>query len=491
VPSRLSRHLESLIYETRDRRTDVPRTRLLTGAPEQPRRVLPPELSWRDYSVMLLHVAAEIEHSLMVEYLFAAYSLGGPQVPSRLRKTVRKWQEIILGVAKEEMGHLMTVQNVLTALGAPLNLNRENYPWDIGLYPFPFTLEPPTLGSIAKYVLAESAPNWSDPPAAEIKQRAGAAAHAVVNHVGSLYALLIEILGRTDLIAESAFQPRTLSLQSSWDTWGRGYTRGQRGVESGNVPGALSPELIILRVISRDTAIFALRQVGEQGEGVGDPAASAGEESHFRRFLTIWIEMQQLSSADLKQVSQPVADNPCTSQMMDDGSERYGKGKPSKNWISNPVALAWGHLFNLRYRMLLINLAHSMRPVTPQRDATPTVDRGILINRTFAEMYNLRVIASTLVQLPLDAADPNGLHAGPPFEMPYTLDIPERESDRWLLQRDLLQAARIAIEELKPMASSDGLRFLIALNNTDQLATLRVDGILSNRPVMTLDEDPK
>jgi rubrerythrin len=29
---------------------------------------------------------------------------------------VRRWQEIILGVAKEEMGHLMTVQNVLTAL---------------------------------------------------------------------------------------------------------------------------------------------------------------------------------------------------------------------------------------------------------------------------------------------------------------------------------------------------------------------------------------
>ena len=441
---------------------------------------------------MLLHVAAEIEHSLMVEYLFSAYCFGGPQVPSSLRKAVRRWQEIILGVAKEEMGHLMTVQNVLTALGAPLNLNRENYPWDIGLYPFPFALERPTLDSIAKYVLAESAPTWSDPPAGEIKRRAGASAHAVVNHVGALYELIIAILGRPDLIADSAFQARTLPLQSSWDTWGRGYTQGQRGQESGNVPGALSPELIILRVISRDSALFALRQVGEQGEGAGDPSPAVGEESHFRRFLTIWTEMRQLSAADQRLVSQPVAENPCTSRMADDGSDRYVQGKQTKNWIANPAALAWAHLFNLRYRMLLVNLIHSMRPVSPQRDATPVVDRGILINRTFAEMYNLRVIASTLVQLPLDAANPRGLRSGPPFEMPYTLDIPQRESDRWLLQRDLLQASRFTINDLRSqVSSSNGLRFLAALERSDQLAAQRVDAILSDRPVMTLDEDPR
>ena len=32
---------------------------------------------------MLLQIGAEIEHALMVEYLYAAYSLGGSQVPSR------------------------------------------------------------------------------------------------------------------------------------------------------------------------------------------------------------------------------------------------------------------------------------------------------------------------------------------------------------------------------------------------------------------------
>lgn len=36
-----------------------------------PQPVLPPEFSWHDYTVMLLHAAAKIEHSLMVQYLYA------------------------------------------------------------------------------------------------------------------------------------------------------------------------------------------------------------------------------------------------------------------------------------------------------------------------------------------------------------------------------------------------------------------------------------
>ena len=72
----------------------------------------PPELTWRDHAIMLLHIAASIEHALMVQYLFAAYSLGGDQVPEAHRPMVEGWRNSILAVAKEEMGHLLTVQNV-------------------------------------------------------------------------------------------------------------------------------------------------------------------------------------------------------------------------------------------------------------------------------------------------------------------------------------------------------------------------------------------
>src|SRR5262249_53734715 len=69
---------------------------------------IPIEFTPHRYAVFLLHIAAEIEHALMVQYLYAALSLGGSKVPADHRIEVSEWREIILGIAKEEMGHLMT-----------------------------------------------------------------------------------------------------------------------------------------------------------------------------------------------------------------------------------------------------------------------------------------------------------------------------------------------------------------------------------------------
>jgi hypothetical protein len=91
---------------------------------------IPPEFTSHQYAIFLLHIAAELEHMLMVEYLYAGFSLGGPQIPLEYHKQVAQWRETILGIAKEEMGHLMTVQNLLRCLGGALNLDREDYPWD-------------------------------------------------------------------------------------------------------------------------------------------------------------------------------------------------------------------------------------------------------------------------------------------------------------------------------------------------------------------------
>jgi hypothetical protein len=187
--------------------------------------VPPPEFNWRDYAAMLLDVAAEIEHSLMVQYLFAAYSLGGEQVPPDLRREVRGWQETILGVAKEEMGHLVTVQNLHTGLGLPLHLDREDYPWGSAFYPFDFALERLTLDSLAAYVCAESPEGWRGPEADEIRARAAREAGATVNRVGVLYGAIAQILEDRSRIPDTAFEASTVPRQASWDEWGRGYAK--------------------------------------------------------------------------------------------------------------------------------------------------------------------------------------------------------------------------------------------------------------------------
>ena len=63
---------------------------------------------------------AEMEHGLMCEYLFAAFSLKeradeGLQ-PHQL-EAIERWRKVILGVAAQEMLHLALTANMLTALG--------------------------------------------------------------------------------------------------------------------------------------------------------------------------------------------------------------------------------------------------------------------------------------------------------------------------------------------------------------------------------------
>ena len=86
-----------------------------------------PRLEPRDEAVFLLTPAAEIEHALMVQYLFAAYSLrvvAGEPNSAELQDI----QSLILQVAREEMGHLITIQNLLHLVSGPLNFNRERNP---------------------------------------------------------------------------------------------------------------------------------------------------------------------------------------------------------------------------------------------------------------------------------------------------------------------------------------------------------------------------
>ena len=180
---------------------------------------LPAEFSWHDYAVFLLSVAAEIEHSLMVQYLYAAYSLGGPQVPVEHRKAALEWQRIILGIAKEEMGHLVTVQNVIKLIGGALHLDREDYPWISGFYPYAFTLEPLSQKSLAKYVVAESPETWpEDVSSAErqtIEDLAREDAEQDVARVGALYQRIREILSDRDKIPDAMFHPETYPFQAS------------------------------------------------------------------------------------------------------------------------------------------------------------------------------------------------------------------------------------------------------------------------------------
>ncbi len=440
----------------------------------------PRELAWRDFLVMLLQVGAEIEHALMVEYLYAAYSLGGSQVSAAGREDVRRWRKSIITVAREEMGHLLTVQNLLCLLGGPPSFEREDYPWSSPYYPFPFCLEKLSLDSLACYVYAEMEPNMPAVVPGEgpegkhfqeqdrkliekiVTDRVKAAGWDEPHHVGEIYNSILEILQDAKLVPDSCFDADTYGLQASWDEWGQGYRPVADDLDK-PIPSRQS-NVIVLQMGSRTEAIAGLKAIAGQGEAphLRDPREKS--PSHFARFVEIFQEFEAAKDPTLVR---PVPLNPSTRPPGQGGTGTY---------IADDTSRTWANFFNVRYRLLLAYLAHSYR--LPRLEGQAGA-RAALLQRVFAEMFNVKAIAEILVRLPL--GDPKAPErAGAPFEMPYTTTLPPDDMDCWRLYRDLLETSRTLSAELLASApQGDGRDYLLALRELDLGAIVWLDQLVS------------
>ena len=379
-----------------------------------------PPLAPRDEMVFLLHTGAEIEHALLVQYLYAAYSLKSPdEVPQEHATQARAWKRTLLQIAREEMGHLITVQNLLRLIGGPLNLEREDYPFRSDLYPFPFRLEPLSKGSLAKYVVAEM-PFIREPSdeTTEIITRATGAGSIPTNQVGEIYARVMQLLspqvpGGEPHLTEEDFAAGAGSRQAHYAAWG--------GSESVLVPDLRSHE----------DALAAVSELAEQGEGVVDAPDAL---SHYQRLLAIYREFPDPGAKGNWEPAYPVPVDP------DTGPSEGVTVEPQEGRITHPRSLKWAKLFNLRYRLLLAYLSHFLQCDGPLLgDDAEYTPRGLLNKWTFDEMRHLSQVASRLVKLPrLEAAPELPDRAGAPFELPYTLNLPDRERDRWRSHLDVL-----------------------------------------------------
>jgi hypothetical protein len=151
--------------------------------------------------IRLLREAAEIEHDLMVQYLYGAFSLkpgyaelvGGPQPGA----------QSFLGVTIEEMQHLGAVNRLLVELDASPVMSRQDFPYETDIYPFPFELAPLSPVSLARFTYCESAPDLLTQASTagsgslqlldQLKISLGGS--IAPNHVGHLYDAVIETLG--------------------------------------------------------------------------------------------------------------------------------------------------------------------------------------------------------------------------------------------------------------------------------------------------------
>lgn len=417
-----------------------------------PRYRRPPDLSPHDWAIFLLQSAAEVEHALMVQYLFAAYSLRADDSPIDGHR-VADWQEVVREIAREEMGHLLTVQNLLRLIGGPVCFDREDFPLRSQFYPFPFTLERLSKGSLAKYVFAEM--SGGDIPASVLGQaerdaitaQARAAARhpggSFVNHVGTLYDTLVDVF--------VALPPG--DFRTDRDAWQALRWSGTTELTT-TVSGVK-----LLPARNRDEAVAALRCIGRQGEVATDA------DSHFGRFLKIYRACPDETAA----LTWPVSENPTTNP-----------DAPGATLVTDPVSVLWARLFNVRYRVVLTALAHAVAvPVTATTTTGTNVRRLVgrwLYDEMTPDAGSLGGLArDRLTQLP--AAPGSSQNAGAPFELPYASVLPDQDSERWRVHLDLIEATAQLVDELEKAGQRD--EHVDAIVGRDRARRQVIDGLLS------------
>src|SRR5215470_11438469 len=102
----------------------------------------PPEepfvIEHREALIYMLCLAAELEHSIMCQYLYAAFSLkqdAEEHVTPVQLEAIERWRKSVTHVATQEMLHFALVQNLLTSIGAAPHLGRPNLPPPVGHFP--------------------------------------------------------------------------------------------------------------------------------------------------------------------------------------------------------------------------------------------------------------------------------------------------------------------------------------------------------------------
>lgn len=428
-----------------------------------------------------LTAAAEVEHFLMTHYLFAAYSLkpfdGGAS--SEKFDTLKR---TLLQISREEMGHLITVQNLLILVGAPLHFGREHSPFASEIYPFRFKLERVSRNSLAKYALAESPIDRAALEAGlntdelrlydtEIATQALESNDGhPIRHVGPIFARLRDLFA--DHLTAADLRLDRFDRQARWSDWG--YKPHPRDGDDTDLRVLVHSFDQFDPDEARKAAVHALQEIGDQGE---EADLDMGDgESHFERFFQAYKDLVSIEEAHGATPVWPVSANPNLSL------ETHGN-LSDPGCITAPRTRQWAQLCNLRYRLLLRFLSHALQMNGPVYVPSGTAmgnrtAKGIVMYWAFKEMRRIKKIAAKLVQLPATES-PNSQNAGPPFELPYRLDLAPDEGDRWVDHSDVFRASIVLINKMQAMDADAGDPFLSYLRADDEQSASIADAMVA------------
>jgi len=386
----------------------------------------------RDDLIHLLSEAAETEHMLCCQYLFAGCSLRTEGLTWEQQAVVHDWGLLLFTIARQEMEHLGLVCNLLTSLGAAPHFVRPNFPQGPKYFPVPMKLERLSEASIRRFIRFErpTSEGRDDEP-----QPGPEFVPSAIHSIEDLYDRISTAIDEIPLTDAELFV---------------GPPNGQ---VDGNLlhvnwprPGALGGiwDVTLFDILDRPTAQKAIELIVEQGEG----APQDTEFTHYRWFCEMLEQYRALKHADPEfDPARPVVENPCL-YVHDDA--------PHARLVTHPTAREVLDLFNGVYELLLLLLIRLYAHTDEDTDEVTALAYALFPLMTQV----MRPVAMLLTTLP---ADEHGgpERAGPGFEITRAVHfLPHRQSALALLDERFksLSAQALALGEagVSPRLSSIG-----------------------------------
>lgn len=379
----------------------------------------------------LLWDACELEHQLMLQYLYAAFTLKKFEDPACGKdqlEAIRRWGSTVMLVARQEMEHLALANGILAAIGEDPFFPRDNIPLRSRYFladhraggegPTPrdivFRFEKFNRETMERFVCAESPdwehvqgtpmyPSWcfADPHADSVLRRgARPAAHEPPvsrSHVDALPAA-------RGLLGAVPVHPGTIpELYGKINVLLQKHPEWFQHVRDRQVFIPVEYQISVIKITDPDSAAAAIDQIVEEGEGIDTPP---GYDSHFSRFWKVHAELLELLQAPGFDPALPVATDP----------------EPDEGWL--PYTRAVSELFDEAYVTLLYVLTSLYRNYG-RRERPPYLTEA-LQNVAFGPFMTMviRPIAEVLVHLRTRAGGTET--AGPGFRL-----TPEQEQVIW------------------------------------------------------------
>ena len=381
----------------------------------------------------LLVEAAQIEHMIMCQYLYACFSLKTEPdegLTAQQADAVARWQETLTGIAIEEMLHLALVMNVMTAIGAAPTLSRPNFPRHSVFLPpgVEFALLPFGVDSLTHFLYLERPEGMERVDAAEFVPAA-----PPPEPVGPA-----EVMPRLQGFLTVGHLYRGIE-QGLSDLAGQ---LGEPVLFVGEPRAQATPERFrwpqLIAVTDLASALAALDEIIEQGEG----ARGDWRPAHYGRFFGIWNEYQELREQNPSfEPARPVM--PAFTQQPYDIDEAVTQP-------TEPLTRQVAELFNLGYEVLLQVLT---RFFTHTDETDEQLDA--LVQAAFGIMGGvLKPIGTALTRLPMGPGNP-GRTAGAAFQMYYQMGnfVPWRHA-AWVL---LSERAAVLSRRCAECAMQDGV----------------------------------